>query len=51
MEIRNNMNEYVFGKTLNKIIHGGDYNPEKAESVFIADGAKVSGEDVNLTQN
>ena len=23
------MNEYVFGKTLNKIIHGGDYNPEQ----------------------
>lgn len=23
------MNEYVFGKSLNKIIHGGDYNPEQ----------------------
>lgn len=23
------MNEFVFGKSLNKIIHGGDYNPEQ----------------------
>ena len=23
------MNQYVFGKPINKLIHGGDYNPEQ----------------------